>query len=70
MCGEFFASTEDFQAKLLKENEWADAWFKWCEEKKNESMEIKEKESEIHGVEPDFEEISVDEEIEPVAVAE
>ena len=69
MCGEFFASTEDFQAKLLKENEWAEAWIHWSEEK-HENMETKREGAEKFGMEHDIEEIGVEEEKEQVIVAE
>ena len=61
---------EDYQAKLRKENEWAEAWFKWSEEKKRENMETMQEETEKFGTEHDIEEISVEEEIEQVAVAQ
>ena len=70
MCGEFFASTEDYQAKLRKENEWAEAWFNWSEERKHGTMEIELEEIEKVDTEHGIEEISVEEDVEQVAVAE
>jgi hypothetical protein len=70
MCGEFFASAEDYQAKLLKEKDWAEAWFKWSEERKHESLKTRQEGSEKVGVEHEIEEISVEDELEQVAIAE
>lgn len=38
-CGEFFASPEGYQTKLENENEWAEAWIRWSEEKDQEGVE-------------------------------
>jgi len=71
MCGEFFASTEDYQAKLQKENEWAEGWINWSEEREHESRGIGLEETEKVGTEHDIEKISAEEDIvEQVAVAE
>jgi hypothetical protein len=70
MCGEFFASMEDYQAKLRKENEWAEAWIDWGAKRKHESSEIDLEETEKVGTEHDIEKISVEEEIDQVAVTE
>ena len=70
MCGEFFASAEDYQVKLRKENEWAEAWFKWSEERKYEGMEIEQEETEKVIADHELEEISAEDEIEQIAVAE
>jgi len=70
MCGEFFASTEDYQAKLRIENEWVIAWFNWSEEREYESRGIGLEETEKVDTGNDIEKISVEEDIEQVAVAE
>jgi len=70
VCGEFFASAEDYQAKLRKENEWAEAWINWSEEREHESRGIVLEETEKVGTERDIEKISVEEDVEQVAVAE
>jgi hypothetical protein len=69
ICGEFFASTEDYQAKLRKENEWAEAWINWSEKGEHESGGIGLEET-GKVKEHDIEKISVEEDIEQVAVAE
>ncbi len=68
-CGEFFASPEDYQAKLKKENEWAEAWITWSEEKMQEEVEAKPPEAQTFVVEEQTEETSVQEDAGEISLA-
>ena len=36
-CGELFLSPDDYDAKLRKENQWAEAWINWADVTDKES---------------------------------
>ena len=39
-CGEFFASTAEYESKLRTENEWARAWIEWNQADRSEEAPL------------------------------
>ncbi len=49
VCGTKFVSMEDYQEKLKRESEWAEAWCRWVEEDGAEEAEAPSLEIEVEG---------------------
>ena len=68
ICGELFSSPEDYESKLHKENDWAEAWIKWGEEKKQTDLEKPEEIEEVIVEADELEEVGAEEELAAEAV--